>query len=85
VTCPSCTDLSEFCECRNVGADIAAKMLSTIAETGRHAGVFGSKHMENAVQEILALHKRIEGLVKRLAELHPASAHPITVRTRRAK
>ena len=34
----------------------------------------------NAAQQ-----KRIDGLVKRLAELHPASAHPITVRVRVAK
>jgi len=40
---------------RNIGADIAAKRLRHIAETGEHAGVFGGAEMEAAAQAILTL------------------------------
>jgi hypothetical protein len=52
-------DESHDADQRNIGADLAAKRLRTITETGRHVGTFGSPEMEAAAQAILKLHRRV--------------------------
>lgn len=55
--CKQCNDegFVDFCDCTNIGADIAVQKLREIAEHGKHVGVFGGSEIEAAAQAILAL------------------------------
>lgn len=56
--CGECTAWTDFCECNNHGADMAANALFKIAIEGKQDGVFGGKKMQQAANAILSLHNR---------------------------